>query len=889
VVALRDDNSRAAWYHWPLKPMKSQELRQAWIDFFVAKQHKLLPPASLIPDEMSTTLFTIAGMEQFVPVFLGEQPAPAPRAVTVQPCLRVAGAKSDIENVGRTGRHGTFLEMLGNFSFGDYYKREAIAFAWEFVTKILHLDPARLYVTVHTGDDEAERIWIDDIGLEAGRITRFDEDNFWTMGPTGPCGPCTEIFYDTGEQYASDASDVGPNLGNRFVEIWNVVFQQYNRDAAGTMHDLPRKAIDTGAGFERMLAVCNGHASMYDTDIFTDIVAAQPPVGKTSLTPAEQRERRNIIADHARAVTFLVNDGIYPSNTDRGYVLRFLIRRAIRNGKLLGYGNGFLTELVPAVVASLQSGYPDLAKNAARIATALRAEEQTFDRTLERGMAILDGMISDAIDNCTRLVTGEEAFLLHDTYGFPVELTREIAGERGAAVDTDAFKTLMEEQRNRARADAASKRQVVTLAELPAIKTEFTGYDGLEGSGEITAILKDNQPVAALVTGERGILLADRSSFYAERGGQIGDRGIITTDSGTFEVDDTQYMGDAVAHHGVVKSGEIAVGERAATRVHDWWRREIRRHHTSAHLLQRALKEELGDEVVQAGSWVGIDRMRFDFRWPGGALAPEQKRAVAHRVNAMIRDDAHLVTRVLPLEEARQSGAIWMAGEKYGELIRIVEAGPSVEFCGGTHSVSTGELGMFVLLSEFSVGSGIRRIESCVSQAAEDFVAKQSDLVGNLSSALATTPDELEGRIEKAQREIRDLQTSLGSLKARLAAADAHEYVERAERNGERTFVGAVLPQAGTDALRHLNDAIRNRMPSGVIALAGVDEGTVNLLVTASDDLIAAGVHAGNLLKLAAPLVDGKGGGQPARAQGGGKKIDGAGAALQAIRAAVLA
>ncbi|HTU83748.1 MAG TPA: alanine--tRNA ligase [Candidatus Acidoferrales bacterium] len=870
--------------------MKSQELRRAWIEFFESKGHKLLPSASLVPHELSTTLFTIAGMEQFVPVFLGEQPPPAPRAVTVQRCLRVAGAKSDIENVGRTGRHGTFLEMLGNFSFGDYYKREAIAFAWEFSTRVLRLDPARIHVTVHTGDDEAERIWIDEIGLERSRVTRFDEDNFWTMGPTGPCGPCTELFYDLGPEHAAGPGDTGPNRGDRFVEFWNVVFQQYNRSSDGKLTELPRKAIDTGAGFERVLAICNGLASMYDTDLFTDLVAAQPPAGESCLLAApERRVRQNIVADHLRAATFLINDGVYPSNNDRGYVLRFLIRRAIRNGKLLAYPNGFLAGMVPAVVKSLESGYPELRQNAERIAAALRVEEQTFDRTLERGMAMLDRLVEDAIANCTRLVSGEDAFLLHDTYGFPIELTREIAGEHGAAVDSVAFEELMEAQRERARRDAAEKRAAVTVADVPAVKSEFTGYEGLEGDGSVVGITRDRTSVFELEAGQEGVLILDRSSFYAERGGQIGDRGIVTGPNGTFEVRDTQYAGEAIAHHGIVTSGSFAAGDAVHTAVYDWWRREIRRHHTSAHLLQRALKDELGDEVAQAGSWVGIDRMRFDFRWPGGALTPEQKRAVAHRVNEMIRDDSHLVTRVMSPDEAKKTGAIWMAGEKYGEHIRVVQAGPSIEFCGGTHSHSTGELGMFVILSEFSVGSGIRRIESCVSQAAEDHVAKQSDLVGSLSSSLATTPDELGERIAKLQRDVRDLQTSLGQLKARLAAADAQAYVANAERRGDRAFVGAVVHEANGEALRHLTHAIRSRLPSGVIALAGVDDGSVSLLVSASDDLVKDGVHAGNLVKLAAPLVGGKGGGQPAQAQGGGKDPDGAQAAVRAIRDAVLA
>jgi alanyl-tRNA synthetase len=867
--------------------MRSEELRSAFVEFFTSRSHKHVPSASLIPDAMSTTLFTIAGMEQFVPAFLGDEPPPATNAVTVQRCLRVAGAKSDIENVGRTGRHGTFLEMLGNFSFGGYYKREAIGYAWEFVTKTLGIDPTKLAVTVHTSDDEAENIWREDIGLTPDRISRFDEDNFWTMGPTGPCGPCTEIFYDSGAENALGPDDDGPNKGNRWVEIWNVVFQQYNRDAAGKLEELPRKQIDTGAGLERMLAVVNGKVSMYETDLFTDIIDAQPSVGQTPLSPKAQLERRNIIADHARAVTFLINDGVYPSNTDRGYVLRFLIRRAIRNGKLLGYPNGFLTELVPAVVKSLESGYPDLRANLSRIQNALRTEEQTFDRTLERGTNMLDDLLARAGSGGT--LTGEDVFTLHDTYGFPVELTREIAAERGVKIDHAGFDRAMNEQRERARRDAASKRAVVTLAELPAVKSEFLGYEGLEATGSIVAILKNGELAQDVNAGEDAQIILDRTSFYAEKGGQIGDRGILTLDGAQFDVSDTQFQGEAVVHYGTLMRGTLHVGDTVHTHVSADWRREIRRHHTSAHLLQRALKDVLGEEVTQAGSWVGIDRMRFDFRSPGGALTPDQKRDVARRVNEMIRDDTPLETRVLGLDEARASGAIMMFGEKYGDRVRVVKAGPSVEFCGGTHAHSTGELGMFVILSEFSVGSGIRRIESCVSRAAEDFTQRQQDLINDLAASLASTPDELGDRINKMQRDIKDLQNAVGDLNARLAAADAQAYVERAERAGEKTFVGAVVHEANAEALRHLSSAIRQRLRSGVIALAGVDDGTVSLLVSASDDMVKAGVHAGNLVKLAAPLVGGRGGGQPAQAQGGGKNPDGADQALRAIREAVLA
>jgi alanyl-tRNA synthetase len=539
------------------------------------------------------------------------------------------------------------------------------------------------------------------------------------------------------------------------------------------------------------------------------------------------------------------------------------------------------------VVTSLESGYPDLRANLSRIQNALRTEEQTFDRTLERGMNMLDDLIERARRGGT--LSGEDVFTLHDTYGFPVELTREIAAERGVKIDHGGFDRAMNEQRERARRDAAAKRAVVTLAELPAVKTEFLGYEGLEGDGTIVAILKNGELAQEAHAGDEVQIILDRTSFYAEKGGQIGDRGTLTMDGSQFDVSDTQYQGEAVAHNGTLMRGSLRVGDIVHTQVSPDWRREIRRHHTSAHLLQRALKDVLGDEVTQAGSWVGIDRMRFDFRSPAGALTPEQKRDVARRVNEMIRDDVPLETRVLGIEEARASGAIMMFGEKYGERVRVVKAGPSVEFCGGTHAHSTGELGMFVILSEFSVGSGIRRIESCVSRAAEDYTQRQQELVSDLAASLATTPEELGDRIAKLQRDVKELQNAVGDLKARLAASDAQTYVERAEHAGEKTFVGAVVPEANAEALRHLSSAIRQRLRSGVIALAGVDDGTVSLLVSASDDMVNAGVHAGNLVKLAAPLVGGRGGGQPAQAQGGGKNPDGANEALRAIREAVLA
>jgi alanyl-tRNA synthetase len=867
--------------------MTSQELRAAFVDFFVQRGHAHVASASLIPDAMSTTLFTIAGMEPFVPAFLGEVPAPAPRAVTVQRCLRVAGAKSDIENVGRTGRHGTFLEMLGNFSFGDYYKREAIRFAWELLTGVLKLDKQKLYVTVHVSDDEAQRLWETEVGLAPDRITRWDEDNFWTMGPTGPCGPCSEIFYDTGEANAAGPDDTGPNLGDRYVEIWNLVFQQYDRMSSGELIELPSKNIDTGAGFERMLAVVNGKASMYETDLFADLIAAQPSVGTTTLAPAEQIVRRNIIADHARAVTFLIADGVYPSNTDRGYVLRFLIRRAIRNGRLLGYPKEFLAQLAAAVTASLRSGYPFLDKRLSDVQNALRLEEQTFVRTLDRGSEMLEGLIAAALADGTARLDGESVFRLHDTAGFPSELTREIAAERGVAVDSVGFELKMNEQRERARADARAKRAVVSVADLPALRSSFEGYAGLESTGTVVSILVDGAPADVLEAGARGQLILDRTSFYAEKGGQIGDRGTVASEDGSFEVGDTQYVGEAIAHVGRVVSGSFAVGATVRTRVDPVWREEIRRHHTSAHLLQRALRDVLGDEVVQAGSWVGIDRMRFDFRSPVGALSLLQKRAVTQRVNELIRADYQLETQELPFEQAQQSGAISMAGEKYGELVRVVKAGPAVEFCGGTHAVTTGELGLFVLLSEASIGSGVRRIEAVVSKAAESYVEKQQDVVAELAETLSAKPDDLVGRVNRLQIEMRELQKALAEINVRLASADAKAYVERAEQVNGTTLVAAVVHEADAQAVRTLAGAIRSRLRSGVIALVGVDGETATLFASASDDAVKTGVHAGNLVRAAAPLVSGKGGGAAGQAQGGGKNVAGAEAALAAMRRAI--
>jgi alanyl-tRNA synthetase len=553
----------------------------------------------------------------------------------------------------------------------------------------------------------------------------------------------------------------------------------------------------------------------------------------------------------------------------------------------LGYPKEFLAQMAGAVTASLRAGYPLLEKRLADVESALRREEQTFVRTLDRGSELLEQLIKSALADGSAQLDGESVFRLHDTFGFPSELTREVAGERGVAVDMDGFDAKMREQRERARADAKSKRAVVNVADLPALRSTFEGYGGRESTGSIRSMLVDGAPVDVLEAGAHGQLVLDRTSFYAEKGGQIGDHGTIIGDDGTFEVSDTQYVGDAIAHTGRVVSGSFVLGSPVRTAVDPTWREEIRRHHTSAHLLQRALREVLGEEVVQAGSWVGTDRMRFDFRSPVGALSATQKRAVTQRVNELIRADYTLETHEMPIAQAQQSGAISMAGEKYGDLVRVVRAGPAVEFCGGTHALTTGELGLFVIVNEASIGSGVRRIEAVVSKAAETYVEKQQDVIAELAETLSAKPDDLVGRVNRLQSDVRDLQKSLADINARLAVADAKAYVERAETINGTTLVAAVVREADAHAVRTLAGAIRSRLSSGVITLVGVDGQTVTLFASVSDDAVKAGVHAGNLVRAGAPLVGGKGGGAPAQAQGGGKNVAGAEAALAAMRHAI--
>ncbi len=876
--------------------MTSQEIRRSFVDFFVRKGHKLLPAHSLVPDALSTTLFTIAGMEQFVPVFLGIEPAPAPRAVTVQRCLRVAGGKNDIDNVGRTGRHATFLEMLGNFSFGDYYKRDAIVWAWEYLTQTLGLPAERLYATVYVDDDEAAQLWQREIGMAPDRITRFREDNFWDMGPTGPCGPCSEIFYDLGPSVGCGQPDcgVGCMRCNRYIEFWNLVFQQYDRESGGMLKPLPRKAIDTGMGFERLCMILAGKTSIFETDLFQSIIERLPQPSQPSvLEPSVQDIHRRIIADHARATVFLAADGVTPSNTDRGYVMRFLMRRALRSGRGLRLPDGFLTDLVAAVTDSLGDAYPQLRDVQASTQRIFQEEERLFDRTLERGEGRLANIIAAVHKRGEKQIDGQDVFELHDTYGFPPELVAEIARENGLEADMAGYRTAMEEQRARARRDAAAKRADVRVAQTAATvdfpDSQFVGYEQLESPARIVGLFdRSGRAVATLEKAQDGIVLLDRTPFYAERGGQAGDRGVIASKTSSFTVADTQYEDKTyqrILHHGAVASGSLRAGEEVDALVDPAWRREVRRHHSVTHLLQRALKDVLGDAVAQRGSAVGADRTRFDFDAPHGALTKEETRQVQARVNELIRSDYHRAVEILPFSDAIARGAIYMKGENYGDQVRVVAFGPSVELCGGTHVESTGEIGHFIMTSEASIAAGVRRVEGVVSESADRYVNRVRDVVEQAGAVLRAPADKLSESLARLEQERKEAEKQIEALQAQLAAADAAQHLSRLQHENGIPFLAVRAGNAS--AVRPLAEALRSRLPSGVVAVAGGDSDKVSVLVSVSDDLVARGIAAQDIVAKMMSFVDGRGGGSAAQAAGGGKNAAGIDAALAAALGAV--
>ncbi len=849
--------------------MKSSEIRRQFLDYFASKGHTIVPSSPLVPANDPTLLFTNAGMVQFKDVFLGRETRPYVRAASSQRCVRAGGKHNDLENVGYTARHHTFFEMLGNFSFGDYFKRNAIEYAWEFLTGVLAIPPDRLWVTVYQDDDEAYDIWANEIGIPAGRLVRigdnkgakYHSDNFWQMGDTGPCGPCTEIFYDHGPEVAGGPPGSAQADGDRYIEIWNVVFMQYNRDEAGVLHPLPKPSVDTGMGLERISAVMQGVHSNYDIDLFRDLIAAA--ARETGCTDLGSNSLK-VIADHIRACAFLIVDGVIPGNEGRGYVLRRIIRRAIRHGYKLGQKRPFFHRLVDDLAGVMGEAYPELPAARDNVAAILRQEEERFAETLEHGMGVLE----QAMQSEDRMLDGETVFKLYDTYGFPLDLTADIARERGFNVDFAGFEAAMAQQRERAR--AASKFTLGRGLEFSGQPTEFVGYDTLEQDGRILALYKEGSPVREIVAGDEAVVVLDRTPFYAESGGQVGDVGELACGHGVFRVEDTQKIqAEVFGHKGRLTTGRLAVGDVVDARVDMRARQMAAYHHSATHLLHAALRVVLGKHVTQKGSLVTPEHTRFDFSHPQ-PVTPEEIRRIEDLVNAEIRRNSRVETRLMKHDEAIRAGAMALFGEKYGEEVRVVGMGEfSTELCGGTHVRRTGDIGLFKIVAEGGVAAGIRRIEAVCGPAALAYLQQQEDTLRKVADRLKAQPAEITARLAQIQEQVRTLEKELDRYKAKLASAQGEDLAEQAVEVRGVKVLAAVIEGADAKALRELADKLRDRLRSCALVLASVADGKVTLIAAVTPDLTGR-VKAGDLVNLVAMQVGGKGGGRPDMAQAGG-------------------
>jgi len=872
--------------------MKTSEIRRRFLDYFAARGHEIVPSSPLVPGNDPTLLFTNSGMVQFKEVFLGDQARAQPRAVTAQRCVRAGGKHNDLENVGYTARHHTFFEMLGNFSFGDYFKAEAIAYAWELLTAEFNLPAEKLWVTVFEEDIDAERIWLNDIGVDKARFSRIGaSDNFWSMGDTGPCGPCSEIFYDHGPQVAGGPPGSPDAEGDRFVEIWNLVFMQFNRAADGAMTELPKPSVDTGMGLERIAAVLQGVHSNYDIDLFRRLTSAAADALQVDAGAEQSRQSLQVIADHIRSAAFLITDGVLPSNEGRGYVLRRIIRRAIRHGYQLGRREAFMHKLVRPLVGEMGEACPELAAAAGRVEQALRRENEKFAETLEQGIKILDGEIAGLSG---AQIAGATAFKLYDTYGFPLDLTADIAREHGLSVDTTVFDECMAAQRARARAASrfgdARRIDESKPAALGGLgKTEFTGYGELQSAVKARALLDgEQQPVEQLTEGERGVVVTDQTPFYAESGGQVGDRGEIRFADAVFAVEDTQYAANrAVAHFGRVTAGRVAVGDAGEAAVDAELRRGCMAHHSATHLLHAALKAELGSQVQQKGSLVEARRLRFDFSHPA-PLDQAQLAAVERRVSHAIRANAAVTTAVMDLQQAKADGAEALFGEKYDDRVRTVRMGDSFELCGGTHVARSGDIGVFKIVSESGIAAGVRRIEALSGPAAEDWIARQLGHLGAAAAALKSPPENLPERVQALLDNNREKEKQIQALQAKLAAGagdgGAPQVKEIAAIGADAGVVKlAAIRQDDTDAktMRMAVDQWKRRLGSGIVLVAGVHQGKVALVAGVTADL-AGQYHAGRLVAAVAQVVDGRGGGRPQLAQGGGARVEAVDEAVEA-------
>ncbi|HFK9324372.1 TPA: alanine--tRNA ligase [Escherichia coli] len=862
------------------------EIRQAFLDFFHSKGHQVVASSSLVPHNDPTLLFTNAGMNQFKDVFLGLDKRNYSRATTSQRCVRAGGKHNDLENVGYTARHHTFFEMLGNFSFGDYFKHDAIQFAWELLTseKWFALPKERLWVTVYESDDEAYEIWEKEVGIPRERIIRIGDnkgapyasDNFWQMGDTGPCGPCTEIFYDHGDHIWGGPPGSPEEDGDRYIEIWNIVFMQFNRQADGTMEPLPKPSVDTGMGLERIAAVLQHVNSNYDIDLFRTLIQAVAKVtGETDLSNKSLR----VIADHIRSCAFLIADGVMPSNENRGYVLRRIIRRAVRHGNMLGAKETFFYKLVGPLIDVMGSAGEDLKRQQAQVEQVLKTEEEQFARTLERGLALLDEELAklsgDTLD-------GETAFRLYDTYGFPVDLTADVCRERNIKVDEAGFEAAMEEQRRRAREASGFGADYNAMIRVDSA-SEFKGYDHLELNGKVTALFVDGKAVDAINAGQEAVVVLDQTPFYAESGGQVGDKGELKGANFSFAVEDTQKYGQAIGHIGKLAAGSLKVGDAVQADVDEARRARIRLNHSATHLMHAALRQVLGTHVSQKGSLVNDKVLRFDFSH-NEAMKPEEIRAVEDLVNAQIRRNLPIETNIMDLEAAKAKGAMALFGEKYDERVRVLSMGDfSTELCGGTHASRTGDIGLFRIISESGTAAGVRRIEAVTGEGAIATVHADSDRLSEVAHLLKGDSNNLADKVRSVLERTRQLEKELQQLKEQAAAQESANLSSKAiDVNGVKLLVSE-LSGVEPKMLRTMVDDLKNQLGSTIIVLATVAEGKVSLIAGVSKD-VTDRVKAGELIGMVAQQVGGKGGGRPDMAQAGGTDAAALPAALASVK-----
>jgi alanyl-tRNA synthetase len=848
--------------------MKSTEIREKFLKFFESKGHTIVRSSPLVPGNDPTMLLTNSGMVQFKDVFLGLDTRPYKRATTVQRCVRAGGKHNDLENVGYTARHHTFFEMLGNFSFGDYFKRDAIHFAWELLTKVYNLPAEKLTITVYFEDDEAYNIWASEIGVPTERIirigdnkgARYASDNFWQMADTGPCGPCTEIFYDHGADIWGGPPGSPEEDGDRFIEIWNLVFMQFNRDEQGVLTPLPKPSIDTGMGLERLAAVLQHVHSNYEIDLFQNLIkAAARETGATDLA----NNSLKVIADHIRAASFMIVDGIIPSSEGHGYVLRRIIRRALRHGHKLGQTKPFFYKLVEDLDIEMGAAYPELHDAKERVMQTLKAEEERFGETLEHGMKILEAQLAKDPQN----LDGGTAFTLYDTYGFPLDLTADICRERGIKLDEDGFAAAMEQQKKTAR--AAGKFKMAANVEYSGEKTTFVGYDALVHNSRVLALYSGGAPVQELKAGQDGIVVLDTTPFYAESGGQVGDKGLLKSSAGVFEVEDTlKIQAEVFGHHGVLQSGSLKVGDMVDAQVDEVKRARTIRNHSATHLMHKALREVLGGHVQQKGSLVDPDKTRFDFSH-NAPLTAEQIAQVETIVNREILENHATQAQHMTFDDAVKHGAMALFGEKYGDTVRVLDIGSSKELCGGVHVTRTGDIGLFKIVSESGVAAGIRRVEAVTGEGALALVQAINRKLNEAAGALKTSPDELPSRIAQVQDQVKSLEKEIAALKSKLAAGQGDELVTKAiDVNGIKVLA-ATMEGADVGSLRETMDKLKDKLGTAAIVLASVLEGKVSLIAGVTADATSR-VKAGDLVNFVAKQVGGKGGGRPDMAQAGG-------------------